>query len=52
MVHKQQQKPPEIQHEPVLREMISLPNVKEETKSLTIMTYNVIYFSFISGVIL
>src|SRR5689334_20695711 len=47
---KQQQKPQEIQHEPVLREMIALPNMKEETNGMTIMTYNVTYFSFISCV--
>ena len=44
------EKPSEIQHEPVLREMIALPSMKEETNGMTIMTYNVTYFSFISCV--
>ncbi|GBC03601.1 hypothetical protein RclHR1_05200012 [Rhizophagus clarus] len=40
-----QKKPPkaqEIQYEPVLKEMITLPNVIEETNGITIMTYNLL----------
>ncbi|CAB4374790.1 unnamed protein product [Rhizophagus irregularis] len=38
----EQPKPQEIQYEPVLKEMITLPNVIEETNGITIMTYNLL----------
>ncbi|RIA92555.1 Endonuclease/exonuclease/phosphatase [Glomus cerebriforme] len=35
-------KPQEIQYDPILKEMITLPNIKEETNGITIMTYNLL----------
>jgi hypothetical protein len=44
-------KPQEIQYDPVLKEMITLPNIIEETDGITIMTYNVREFIMIITII-